>query len=213
MIPALCIILGILALIALCLSLRIQVTLQTDGDSVVSLKIGPFRIPLTDNGKKSGLLSRFTHKKEKKTEKPKKKSAASAEKGEKSAENALSTLDTVRLILDLLPDAGRKLRTEVCRLHITVGGSDAAAVARLFGVISAAVGILLEILENHTDLKPLSPGDALVIPDFCAEKTTVSLCLKLKLRIGSVLSLLIRFFVAKAAAEAKKAASAAVTST
>lgn len=201
---ALCIILGIVLLFALLLSLRVQAVIQTDSDEVLRLYVGPFRIRLSGNDKKPKKTGSRPKKAKKKKEKKKKDAS---ETGTKSSDSALSILETVRMILNVLPDLGHRIRTEVRWLHITVGGSDAAKTAKLFGVLSASVGVILELLESATDLKPLSPGDATVIPDFCSEKTSLTLCIAVKLRIGSALAVLLklafRYFKAKITAQRK----------
>lgn len=78
-------------------------------------------------------------------------------------------------------------RTEIVALDITVGGKDAAAVGKSYGIISQSVEYLLELLEYKTRMKKLKEGSVAVRADFLLEKTKFHIHIKLKLRLFSII--------------------------
>lgn len=138
-----------------------------------------------------------------------KKALKAAEKAKKKAEEKRLTKAQKRAIKkrkkasrpavgDLIPLVGRvaklffshffgKLHIHMARLHMTVGGKDAAQVALSYGVMTNAMGALMVLLQKICDVESLSKADIDVRPDFTAETTTVDCCITFRMSLGNVL--------------------------
>ena len=140
--------------------------------------------------------------KKEKPEKPAeaKKEAASSEKnadeqaeGEKEEKSSLSDkvdmgLDYACSFLPIVLDLGRhffrKLQIDTLRMILTVGDSDPADAAMLYGRANAALGALWYPLTNTFNVKD---GSARVALDFDDPKTDLYVQAALSLKIGQIL--------------------------
>ena len=94
-------------------------------------------------------------------------------------------------------------RVKIFRLAVTVGSSDAAKTALLYGAVSPAVAFLLETLEQFSHLKVASGAPVGVQADFTAERCRVDLHLRFRLRIVHLLDILIRTLLHTASRQSK----------
>ena len=201
---ALYIILCILLFVALILSLRAKLYIKLDSEITLRAGLGPVLLTVVPKKKrKKPRLSAFSYKKHqrrlekerKKAEKKKKNKAEKiAEKAEsenarkKSAGEKIGSLfEIVSFVLEEFPRLASYIHTNIRALHVTVGGSDAARVAELYGIISASVAALTELLDNKTRLKTLKKDSVTVSADFLASKTTVVADISMKLSLFSAL--------------------------
>ena len=85
-----------------------------------------------------------------------------------------------------------KLHVKAARLHLTVGGKDAAAVAVTYGMFYPALELLLCTLEKVCKLDSLKKADIQLIPDFTSEKITFEGDITLRMSLGNVLGALLK---------------------
>ena len=90
------------------------------------------------------------------------------------------------LACDTLGNLRRKLRVEVLVLHVTLGGSDPAKAAILYGRAWALIGMLNPKLEQ---LFVIKKRDICPILDYNREQMSVDAHLILTITIGRVLAL------------------------
>jgi len=145
-------------------------------------------------------------KKLKKEQAAQKKEEAKANAGEHDSDQDIldkisGILELVELVLDELPRLFGRFHCRISRLHVIVGGKDAAATAKNFGILSQSAAYLLEILDNKTHLKKPKNGSIVVKADFLRDKTDFDIDFILQVRVGSILhtgiSLLIGFIRTK----------------
>lgn len=84
-----------------------------------------------------------------------------------------------------LSSFGKHLEIEAVKLHITVGGEDAAKTAILYGMVSQGVAYGLELLSQFTNLRIKEKNRTQIRTDvdFNSDKLSVDLHLILKLRV------------------------------
>lgn len=101
-------------------------------------------------------------------------------------------------VTDMIPLIGRvaklffshffgKLHIAMARIHVTVGGKDAAQIAVTYGVMTNAIGALVVLLQKTCDVDSLKNADITVHPDFTAETTTVDCNITFRMSLGNVL--------------------------
>lgn len=98
-----------------------------------------------------------------------------------------------QIIFDILKRFPSKFRLDVNRLHIRVGGSDAAKTAITYGVITEAVGALVTLLEECSFLRRGRENDIMIVPDFCSGTIDADVFVRLSIKPASVLALIFRF--------------------
>ena len=126
--------------------------------------------------------------------------AKQAEKEKKAAGEGVtdepSAISLVlRIVGDILDTFFGKLRVKIARVHIVVGGPDAAKTALTYGVIAQSVAYLMELLSNKTKMSRKDDTSVSVVPDFLATKTTADLLIIFRLRLIDLLSTGIVFFI------------------
>ncbi len=233
------ILLGIVLLFALLFSWHIKVFLKLEEKLILRVGFGPIVITVSPKKEKRVNPSNFTYKKhqkrlEKERKKALKKSAKKAEKAEKkrkakllakeartaaeateeaAAGNKLGMiLELIKFVLSELPVFASYIKTNIKKLHITVGGKDADKIARSYGVISALAANLVELLKNKTAMKPLGNGAVNVLADFVAEKTSYKLDLSFKLRLFSIVRVgwhTLKWFISQKIKESKNSVNTA----
>ncbi len=197
-----------LLLIVSAMRLKIDLHLKEDGEMFLRGGVGPVMLTLSPKKEKKPVdLTKFTYAKHQKRlakeQRAAEKKAARAEKKrakkESQKEEEMGTeepkkklpikliLALVRYALHEIPFLFHRFHIEIRALHLTVGGKDAAAVGKSYGILSQSVPYLLLFLEKNTSLKPI-PADAVSVKaDFLSEKTTVEVDLRLRLRILTLL--------------------------
>ncbi len=220
---ALYITLGVLLAVGALLFARIKIKISyntasssDEGDDIilsvsylfVNLKILPAK-------EKKIRLRKFTYKKthpkKKKaekavTEKKKKKKAAAApsKKGapekKEEAEGSGGIVRIISQISDIISDViGRfpsKLRLDISRFYLSVGGRDAMSAAITYGVAVEAVGAVLTLLEcSPVDTRCPREESYRIEPDFVSGKIKADIRLVLSIRAGSLISLMLSLIV------------------
>lgn len=143
-------------------------------------------------------------KKRKKLEKAEKKEADGRHKKEERAkklppEHPAEEPSVVQLILPLvggiLDTFAGKIRVRLIRLDIRVGGTDAAQIALMHGLISQGVAYLIALISQKTRYS--SPGNARisVTADFLLAKTQADIQIIFRLRLADILSTAIVFLI------------------
>ena len=231
---ALIVIATVLLVFALILSLRIKLRVKLDGsDFSLAVTVGGIKVfsfPKKEKKRKKPRLSAFSYEKHKKrlekerlkaekkaakkakkkskSDKIKDKAAETAGKAKKSlGEKVTSVVDFVKFVLGEFPRLASYIRTEIKAAHITVGTGDAAKTAELYGGISAALSLLIELLDKRTRLRKIKQGAVSVSPDFLGEKTDARLDISLKITLFSVLRVgchTLAWFIRKKVGEAAK---------
>lgn len=198
---ALKIILSIILFFLLILFIRVKFVITCQGNDVkLILKIFgiPFRLFEKSQKEKKIKLSDYSYKamlkREKKNKKTaKKKAEYPAEKDSTNKNERPSASDTISLVTSLLRSLVSRLfkhlRVDITRIYITVGAGDAAKTAILYGVISQAAAVLLEVLGKITNVKRNSSSYVNVVADFTAEKTDFDINLGLSLRLWQAVSI------------------------
>lgn len=97
------------------------------------------------------------------------------------------------VICPVLDTFGSRLRVKICRMHITVGGSDAAQIAMTYGVIAQGVSYLLELPSQKTKFRRARDADIDVRADFLLAKTTADVEIIFRLRLLDLLAVGIKF--------------------
>ena len=133
----------------------------------------------------------------------KKKEAAKAKQAEKEKQSpdtemadepsAMSLI--LRIVGGVLDTFFGKLRVKIARVHIVVGGPDAAKTALTYGIVSQGVAYLMELIAAKTKMTRAKNTYVSVIPDFLAQKTTADLLIIFRLRLIDLLSTGIVFFI------------------
>lgn len=157
-----------------------------------------------------------THPKKKKAEKTaaegkKKKKASAASQSKKGvpekeaeAENTGGIVRIISQISDIISDViGRfpsKLRLDISRFYLSVGGRDAMLTAVTYGAAVEAVGAVLTMLEcSPVDTRRPREESYRIEPDFVSGKIRADIRLALSIRAGSLirlgLSLIVRSVV------------------
>ena len=96
-------------------------------------------------------------------------------------------LELVELVLDELPKLFGRFTCRIHKMHVIVGGKDAASAAVNFGIISQACAYLLEILDNRTRLKKPKDHSIVVKVDYLLEKPQFDLDIVLQVFVGGIL--------------------------
>lgn len=233
------ILLGIVLFFALLFSMHLKVFIELEDKLKLRVGYGPVIITLSPKKKKKVKISDFTYKKhqkrlEKERKKALKKSVKQAEKAEKKRQAKLlkeeaetaakateeavegnklgSILELIKFVLAELPVFASYIKTDIRRLHITVGGKDADKIARSYGTISALCANLVELLNSKTKMKQLRPGAVGVAADFVAPKTTYKLKLSFRLRLFSIVRVgwhTLKWFISQKIKESKSSVNTA----
>lgn len=224
------IVISLAVLIIALLSLNFKLYLKIGGTTHIRAGVGPVVFILMPKKKKKVRLKDYTYKRYKKNlEKKRKKQLKKAEKLDKkrkadelkknaaeavkdkteTPEEKLFTLSSLlEFAAEQFPKAVSKLKINVKKLIVKVGGNDAAKIALDYGKLEAAVSLLMELLDNKTRLSKIKEGSVLVYADFLAEKTTVELDISVKIRgfsiVGLALSSLVWLIKSKFKADAAK---------
>ena len=196
---ALAIIAIIVLLVFLLLMTPAKIRIISDGEITLKVGAGPIMLKVLPKKNKKKKIKKFTQKKylalveehkaalKAKDEAKEKKKAAKKEKkhimGEKEKGSVGNTVSFVLKVIDRLDTYTGRLHTVINRLDVTVGGSDAAAVAVKYGIVSQSVSYLIEVLDCKTKLR-LADSEALSVKcDFIAEGVSFAVDLSIKLRV------------------------------
>ncbi len=212
-------ILGVLFfLIVALMFLRVTVIIEADESARVYLKILFVKIKLVPGERKKIKLSKYKSKKFKSQQekeklkelkKQQKKEQAAAKKKKKKEAAKQKELEnpkpkqkkSVSDILDLVGLVGKlvgtffsrfakRLRLDLTRIHITLGGEDAASTAISYGIVCQSVQYLVAGLDNITNIKPKNKKDIQINANFLSDKTEIDIKLAASLRVWHVFDML-----------------------
>lgn len=193
------VIVGILLLINL---LPVGAYCRYDGDSLIQLWIGPFRIRLYPSKPKTQKQQeKAERKKAEKAQKKKDKKETSLvqkkPKKEKSdtpkeplPDKIAGILPFVKLVTEFLGKFRRKFLIKKLYLHIRLAGNDPAKLGVNTGRAWAAIASVMPILKSRFRIRS---SDVQVSPDFVGTKTEVELVLHIRLIVGAVVLLALRY--------------------
>lgn len=202
--------LGVVALLALVLMLRIGIKIKLADDTLLWLGVGIFRIRLYPKREKTIRLSDYKIEKFRKIEakkeaKAKKKAAQKAEKkkngkalqthkGKPKQKRDISELldQVLEIVKAFLERFAHHLHIKVKRLRIIVASSDAATTAVLYGAVCGTVQCILELLDNTVSLTVPKNEEIIVTPDFTSAKTKADVDIAFSLRIWQIFDIAFR---------------------
>lgn len=216
---ALIIIASIIAFVCFILFLEVKLVISYDGQAEITAKVLCIPIKLFPRKKKISLRS-FSAKRyrrmlqqdeeaERKAEEKKrikdaeKKAKREAEKAEKKRrkEEGIRELETnpikvlLRIVFKVLTRFARHIRIDLFKINISVGGSDAASVAMLYGVLSQSVWYVIEALDQVVHLKLKGERDISVSTDYLSGKLEAEIRVAVRLRVIHVLDTAIYFLI------------------
>ncbi len=225
--------LGVLALLLFLLFVNVKFRISYDKDVVVKLSVLGIRFPLYPKKKKKIRLRDFSYKKHQKRLLTEERRAEKKRLKKLLKEQRKKDKKTVKKKKDALPSYGKEvsdeppflqtllsviggildkfagmIRIDVVRLHITVGGKDAATTALTYGVVSQSISYLLEILKNKTKPHRRTKESVAVSADFLLETTKADVSVILTLKpwhlVNIAFTAIFRFFKEKFRTQVRK---------
>ena len=217
-------------IIALILSLRVKVFLRLEDVLTLRAGLGPVVLRILPKKQKEIDLRDFTYekhqkrlkkeqkKKDKKKAKTQKKTEAKAlaEKAERASQHGEESEDTAKLatvaeiiefVTTELPRLASYIHTDIVMLRISVGGSDAAAAAKKYGMICALSSLIIELLENKTVLKKMKNDAVSITADFVSEKTVFNVDFNFRISLFSIIRVVchsLSWFISQKIKQSKK---------
>ena len=194
----------LLGLLLLILLTPVGAYARYDGEALVRLLIGPFRIQLVPAKPK-------TRKQLQKAEKKKaKKAAKKAEQKQKAAAKKLvkpdpppepqlkeslkdkleGLLPFARLAGNALGSVFRRLAVRQFTLHVRLGGSDKAKLGEDYGKALEACAAIRPVLRRAFRVKK---ADVSVLPNFLADKTEVLAILQLRFFVFDLIGIALKY--------------------
>ena len=204
---ALYIVAAVAALLCAILFARIKLVFELNGDMSLRVSYLFLNIRLVPSPTGKIKLGDYTYEKTHKKKKSKKsanktsKKSGTAKKSKTKEEQQTETSSggVVKLLYELrdviISTVNRvpgKLRLNIYRLYIDVGGSDAAVTAVTYGVVVQAVGAVLALAESYADVR-IAKNAVMILPNYISGKLAASVKVKLSVRVASVLGLGLRF--------------------
>ena len=212
--------LGILFFLIILFLLPISIRIGYRDETTLSAGLPGIYFPILPKKKKKINLKRFTakkyrqmrlkdwqakeEKKRKELEKKRRKKASSATKKEDKAkklppEEPTNEPSVISLILPVVGGvldifAGR-LRIKIVRMDITVGGSDAAQIGMMYGIISQGTAYLMELIAQKTRFSRARKTMIRVSADFLLAKTRADVEIIFRLRLWDLLATGIHFLI------------------
>ncbi len=209
---ALWILCGIAAVVCLILLIPIGIELRYDGEITLCVRAAFLRFRLIPKRRKKIRLSSFSKKryekmlakeKKKNEKKPSARSSRAAKHraadqksgdGVKKTSLAADLWELRDIMLDIFGDFFRKIHTKCLRIHLSIGASDAASCALLYGAASQFTAYALELVRSRTQLK--CREDVVLDADFTSEETRCDIRLCFGVRVCNVLASILRLGVA-----------------
>lgn len=97
------------------------------------------------------------------------------------------------LIFAALKKLPTKLRLDVSRLKLRIGGKDAATTAITYGAVTEAVGALLAVLESFMKVRRGCENEIEIVPDFTSGKIDADILIRVSVSPAGVLSVVFGF--------------------
>jgi len=211
---------GITVFFLLLFFLPISIKIGYKDDVSLSAGIPGIYFPILPAKKKKINLKKFSYKKHRKRllkekeakeqkklndlkKAQKKKDAAKAKKIEKGKKlpppEPSDEPPIVRVILPLvrgiLDHFFGRIQFKILRMNITVGGSDAAQTALLYGAISQGAAYLLELISQKTKFRRARNTYVQIVPDFLLDKIKADVLIIFRLRLIDLISTGLKFLV------------------
>ena len=188
------VILGLILLIALILSIRASIHIVYEDELSVYLKILFFKFRIFPEGKVKFNLKSYERRL--KGEQRLQESLIS-QMAEESKKNGL--IENIKMIADLISTLIKScapyMRVKLARVHISVGSSDAAKTAILYGAISGAVALLVDNIDEYTNLEKLKKKSIIVEPDFLSEKTSARIHISLSISVYGAIATILKTMI------------------
>lgn len=184
----------LLAILVLILALPVGGEVEYSSEGVLlCLRAGPLNITLYPRKKKDKTDKEKKPKKQKKSKQDKKTDSANKEALPKKKGGSFELIrQLLPIVLGALGRLKGKLRIWLT-LYYTAAGEDAAKTAIQFGSLSAGLGAIVPLLENHFRIVE---RDIRASVDFTITKPILYLHAKITIRIGQVLYIAIRYGIA-----------------
>ena len=204
---ALKILLGILIFVLFLLCLKLTIRIGYSDKVTVSAGILGIMLQVLPKKKKAIKLKQYSYKnyqklldedqkqkvkeaqnKLKKEDKKKKNAESKKQDKQKKLppEEATDAPSSIRVIIRI---AGKILErffgilyVKIVRMHITVGGKDAASAALTYAAISQSVSYLMELISCKTRFKRIGKTEITVYPDFLLETVKADICIIFQIR-------------------------------
>ncbi len=207
----------LLFLIVALMFLKVKVIIEASDSATVYLKILFVKIKLVPSERKKVKLKDWTSKKYRRRQekdklkelKKQQKKARSSEKKKKKKDEAKKKAETkpkpkkspseivdlvglvAKLVGTFFGRFSKRLRLDLTRIRITVGGEDAAKTAISYGIVCQGVSALISVLDSITNVSPKSNRDIVVDANFLSEKTEIDIVLAASLRVWHVFDMLL----------------------
>lgn len=191
---------GLLALIAL---LPVGAYCRYDGESLVQLCLGPFRLQLypakpKNRKQREKAAAKAEKKKTKKAQKKKdKKEKSLIQKKRKEeklkeplADKISGLMPFVRLVTEMLGKFHRKFLIKKLFIKIRLAGDDPAKLGVNTGRAWAAIASVMPILKSKFRIRS---SDVQVSPDFIGNKTEILVVFHVRFFVGGVVILFVRY--------------------
>ncbi len=79
-----------------------------------------------------------------------------------------------------------RIHIQMARLHITVGGKDAAGVAMMYGMLYPSLEMMISTLKRVCRVKDLEKADIQLLPDYTSEKISFDCDITFRVTLGGV---------------------------
>lgn len=179
-------------------SLKIRII--SDEELRIKAGIGPIMIRVYPKKNKKRQLHGLSHKKYMKLIEEEKQKHQSNQNSTKTSENKFDGIQSVtealtlaKKVLNIAARACRRLRADISRCRITVGGSDAASIAIKYSIVESLSRSFLSLAAQKTDLR-MNKNEVSVVCDYIADNVSIDLDMTLRLRILYCIKELIRTF-------------------
>lgn len=211
---------AIVLLFVFLFTVRVKIVVSYDGNVVLFLRVLGIRIPIMPRPKKKIHPADFSLKRhqkrlqkdaeraakkhqrelEKKRKKAAKKAAQKKDKKKKLPQAEVTVKDEPSMMSLLLSVVGDvldkffgKLRVDLVRLRITVGGSDATRIAMMYGLVSQGVAYLAELISQKTKFRRTKNEYIDVTPDFLSQTTTADISMIFTVNLWYFINILFTF--------------------
>ena len=185
--PLLNTLLGIVVLISLILTLRVNLNIVYEDELTVFLRILFIKIRLYPARKR-----KYKHKDKKKTkkEKPTYITRTSSEPKPKNL------VDNVKLITEVISEFFKafsdQLHVKLAKIYIKVATPDAAQTAILYGLVGSAVECLVAVIDSITNLQRVKDHAIVVEPDFLSDNSQAQINITLSLSVFGAIKTLVK---------------------
>ena len=189
----------------LLLAAKARVRIETGDPLKVRAGLGPVLIKIFPRKKKRKKvrLSKFSQKKylslteklkkersEKKAEEEEEKAKKNAESEDGGKKNLSRRIEEIKSLAEFAVKTAGKYSKKICvnvkRLHVTVGGEDAAETAKKYGIVAQGLAYLTEILPGAVTFRA-DPGAVSADADFLSGKITFAADATVGIRLINVL--------------------------